>query len=53
MGIGQMRNAGGGAVTAVSEQLADLGAVEEPDFGARRVQYQAAVVRKSVRSVWA
>ena len=36
-----------------TEKLADHGAIEEPDFGARRVQYQAAVVRKSVRSVWA
>ena len=42
-----------GLVPPVPEQLADQGAVEEPGFRARRVQYQAAVVRTSVRSVWA
>ena len=51
--VGKVGVAGGGPVPPVSEQLADQGVVEEPDFGARRVQYQAVVVRKSVRSVWA
>ena len=51
--VSQMRIAGGRGVAAVPEHLADQGAVEEPNCGARRVQYQAAVVRKSVRSVWA
>ena len=49
--VSQMRIAGGRGVAAVPEHLADQGAGEEPNCGARRVQYQAAVVRKSVRSV--
>ena len=51
--VSQMRIAGGRGVAAVPEHLAGQGAVEEPNCGARRVQYQAAAVRKSVRSVWA